>query len=222
MVRKKDGWGVNNILKSIFKEQAFQGIFSPWSIDGIKVEIHREGWQFYSHFEISSVARYNATIRFLLFLFFLFFRESFASFTRGTRGIPCKVQPPSLDPCEVSEAKSRGEWSRKELSDCRHLRDGLSLINGSNIPPYTDDPGIGDTILVIYKHRSLYVCVRVRVRGGCFCFYSIRNRRKQELSIVELAQIFDLPGNCNFTTIPPSLVYHFLSTVSVDSAFDSE
>lgn len=39
--------------------------------------------------------------------------------------------------CEVSEAKSRGEWSRKELSDCRHLRDGLSLINGGNIPPYT-------------------------------------------------------------------------------------
>lgn len=108
------------------------------------------------------MARYNATIRFLLFLFFLFFRESFASFTRGTRGIPCKVQPPSLDPCEVSETKSRGEWSRKELSDCRHLRDGLSLINGSNIPPYTDDPGIGDTILVIYKHRSpMCVCVRV-------------------------------------------------------------
>lgn len=114
----------------------------------------------------------GGTIRYDFFCFFLgsifsffffFFRESFASFTRGTRGIPCKVQRRSWI-CEVSEAKSRGEWSRKELSDCRHLRDGLSLINGSNIPPYTDDPGIGDTILVIYKHRSpVCVCVYVYV-----------------------------------------------------------
>ena len=119
------------------------------------------------------MARYNATIRFLLllsgfhfffFFFFFFFRESSRLFHTWNTWHSLQSAATILDPCEVSEAKSRGEWSRKELSDCRHLRDGLSLINGSNIPPYTDDPGIGDTILVIYKHRSpmcvhAYVCV---------------------------------------------------------------
>lgn len=128
--------------------------------------------------------RYPMAIRYdffcVPFFFFFFFRFLFSRNLRlfHTWNTWHSLQSAATIREVSEEAKSRGgEWSRKELSDCRHLRDGLSLINGSNIPPYTDDPGIGDTILVIYKHRSSYVCMCVRARGGCFCFYSIRNRR---------------------------------------------
>ena len=119
--------------------------------------------------------------------------------------------------CELSEAKSRGEWSRKELSDCRHLRDALSLINGSNIPPYTDDPW--RRLIRASLHRNgtclcfvFRPCVRTYVgqRATFLLLQQIRNRlaSKQELPIVELAQIFRLPGNCrgsgNFTSFQAS------------------
>lgn len=42
-----------------------------------------------------------------------------------TRGIPCEARA------------QRGVRRGRELSDCRHLGVGLSLINDGNIPPYT-------------------------------------------------------------------------------------
>lgn len=61
-----------------------------------------------------------------LFLFFSFPRSKNPPlFPRKTRGIPRKVRA------------QRGARRGRELSDCRHLRAGLSLINDGNIPPYT-------------------------------------------------------------------------------------
>lgn len=71
----------------------------------------------------------SSAIASLFRLFFLFFFSLFGQrirlFPRKTRGIPCDVRA------------QRGARRGRELSDCRHLHAGLSLINDGNIPPYT-------------------------------------------------------------------------------------
>lgn len=62
---------------------------------------------------------------FRLFLLFFLFGQRIRLFPRKTRGIPCEVRA------------QRGARRGRELSDCRHLHAGLSLINDGNIPPYT-------------------------------------------------------------------------------------
>ena len=127
------------------------------------------------------------------FFFFVFFFLRIRLF-HGTRGIPCKVQRPASQPVGAArypgcEAKSRGEWSRKELSDCRHLCDGLSLINGRNIPPYTVTqasvtPG---TCLLMYTYNWRR-CVRARDNARRIRFCSVRNPpRKKRASYCRIS-----------------------------------
>lgn len=73
-----------------------------------------------------------------LLLLFVYFRSFFPSlflflfFQRRIRLFPREhVEFPAK--CEAQRGERRG----RELSDCRHLRAGLSLINDGNIPPYT-------------------------------------------------------------------------------------
>lgn len=165
----------------------------------------------------------SSGFHFFFFFSVFFFRESFASFTRGTRGIPCKVQPPSAryprrqNPEEASGAEKNCQTVVTSATVCRWLMAVIFLrirmTQGSVI----------QSSLYINTDPPTCVCV-CTCAWWMFLLLQHPEPTRQELSIVELAQIFDLlPGNCNFTTMPPttSLVYHFLSTVSVDRPFDS-
>lgn len=104
----------------------------------------------------------------LFFVYPFFFGQRIRLFPREHVEFPCKARA------------QRGVRRGRDLSDCRHLSVGLSLINDGNIPPYTvtrPRPARDTTLSVVYKR---YCRCTATLRSFPTRFCSINHSCRQE------------------------------------------